>query len=40
MARKVAANGIVCVGAQQVSVGKHFAGSTCDVLVTDELLKF
>jgi transposase InsO family protein len=40
VARKVAANGIVCVGAQQVSVGKNFAGSTSDVLVTDELLQF
>jgi transposase InsO family protein len=40
VARKVTANGIACVGAQQVSVGKNFAGSHCDVLVTDELLQF
>lgn len=24
----------------QVSVGKHFGGSACDVLVTDSLLQF
>jgi len=40
VSRKVGANGIVCVGAQQVSAGKHFAGSHCDVLVTNELLQF
>ena len=28
------------VGYQQVSVGKHFGGSACDVLVTDGLLQF
>ena len=33
--RKVVANGVVCVGWQQVSVGKHFGGSACNVLVTD-----
>ena len=38
--RKVASNGIVSVGYQQVSVGKHRAGSACDVLVTDGLLQF
>jgi transposase InsO family protein len=38
--RKVASNGIVSVGYQQVSVGKHHAGSACDVLVTDGLLQF
>jgi transposase InsO family protein len=38
--RKVASNGIVSVGYQQVSVGKHFGGSACDVLVTDGLLQF
>ena len=38
--RKVASNGIVSVGYQQVSVGKHYAGSACDVLVTDGLLQF
>ncbi len=40
VSRKVAANGIVCVGYQQVSVGKHLAGSGCDVLVTPSLLQF
>ncbi len=40
VSRKVCANGIVCVGAQQVSVGKNFHGSHCDVLVTDQLLQF
>ena len=38
--RKVASNGIVSVGYQQVSVGKHYAGSPCDVLVTAGLLQF
>jgi transposase InsO family protein len=38
--RKVASNGIVSVGYQQVSVGKHFGGSACDVLVTEGLLQF
>jgi transposase InsO family protein len=40
VSRKVAANGIVCVGYQQVSVGKNYAGSPCDVLVTGDLLQF
>ena len=38
--RKVACNGVVSVGYQQVSVGKHYAGSACDVLVTDGVLQF
>jgi transposase InsO family protein len=38
--RRVARNGIVCVGYQHVSVGKHYGGSACDVLVTDGLLQF
>src|SRR3954452_8376673 len=38
VSRKVATNGIVCVGYQQVSVGKHFSGSACDVLVTPTVL--
>ena len=38
--RKVCANGVVSVGWQQASVGRHYAGSRCDVLVTDELLQF
>jgi transposase InsO family protein len=40
VSRKIAANGIVCVGYQQVSVGKNYAGSPCDVLVTGDLLQF
>ncbi len=40
VARKVGANGVVCVSWQQVSVGKHHAGDRCDVLVTDALLQF
>ena len=40
VSRKVAANGVVCVGYQQVSIGKHLAGSACDVLVTPSLLQF
>jgi transposase InsO family protein len=38
--RRVAANGIVSVGWQQLSVGKHHAGSACNVLVTDTVLQF
>jgi hypothetical protein len=40
VARKVAANGLVCVDWQQVSVGKHFGGSACPVLVSDGTLQF
>ena len=40
VSRKVAAIGIVCVGYQQVSVGKNYSGSPCDVLVTGNLLQF
>lgn len=40
VARKVAPNGVVCVGWQQVSVGKNYGGSRCDVLATDQLLQF
>lgn len=36
----MASNGVVSVGYQQVSVGKHYGGSACDVLVTDSLLQF
>ena len=36
----VASNGVVSVGYQQVSVGKHYAGSACDVLVGEGLLQF
>jgi transposase InsO family protein len=38
--RTVAANGLVCVDYQQISVGKHFGGSPCDVLVSDTTLQF
>ena len=40
VSRRVASNGLVSVGYQQVCVGKHFGGSACDVLVTDGLLQF
>src|SRR5438128_4914953 len=38
--RRVASNGIVSAGYQQVVVGKHYGGSACDVLVTDGVLQF
>src|SRR5215471_18141898 len=38
--RKIARNGIVSVGYQQVCVGKHWGGSACDVLVTEGTLQF
>jgi transposase InsO family protein len=38
--RKVGGNGVVCVDWQQVSVGLHYAGSRCDVLVGEELFQF
>ena len=38
--RTVAANGLVSVDWQQVSVGKHFGGSPCDVLVGESTLQF
>jgi transposase InsO family protein len=40
VSRRVASNGVVSVGYQQVSVGRNYAGSACDVLVTDGLLQF
>src|SRR2546426_6440167 len=40
VSRRVARNGLVSVGYQQVSVGKNFGGSACDVLVTHGLLQF
>jgi len=40
VSRRVAPNGIVCVDSQHVSVGKHYGGNTCDVLVTDGLFQF
>lgn len=38
--RRVASNGVVSVGYQQVSVGRNYSGSACDVLVTEGLLQF
>ena len=40
VSRTVASNGVVCVGHQHVSVGKHYGGNACDVLVTEGLLQF
>ncbi len=40
VSRTVARNGVVCVGWQQVSVGKNYSGSACNVLVTDAVLQF
>ena len=37
--RQVASNGVVCVAWQQLSVGKHHAGSRVDVRVTPRLLE-
>ena len=31
---------MVCVDYQQVSVGKNYSGSACDVLVAGQLLQF
>jgi hypothetical protein len=38
--RRVTTNGVVCVSWQQVSLGRHYAGSRCDVHVDGELLRF
>jgi len=40
VSRRVARNGIVCVDYQQVSVGKNYSGTGCDVLVSNGLLQF
>ncbi|TMB88799.1 MAG: IS481 family transposase [Chloroflexi bacterium] len=40
VSRRIARNGIVCVDSQHISVGKHYSGSTCDVLVTTGLFQF
>src|SRR5919109_5270624 len=40
VSRRVAPNGIVCVDSQHISVGKHYGGGTCDVLVTPGLFQF
>ncbi len=38
VARRVGANGVICVSWQQFSVGKHHAGASVDVHVGPELL--
>ena len=38
--RKVSTVGVVCVGYQQVCIGQSYAGSACDVLVTDGTLQY
>ncbi|MBN7435546.1 IS481 family transposase [Mycobacteroides abscessus] len=40
VSRTVTTNGVVCVSWQQVSVGRHHAGSRCDVHVDGDLLRF
>ncbi len=40
VSRAVSRVGVVCVGWQQVSVGKNYSGSACNVLVTDSVLQF
>ena len=40
VSRLVARNGVVCVDSQHISVGKHYGGSSCDVLVTPGLFQF
>jgi len=38
--RKVSTVGVVCVGYQQVCIGQSYAGSACNVLVTDGTLQY
>ncbi|MEZ0054489.1 transposase InsO family protein [Mycobacterium sp. MAA66] len=40
ISRRVTTNGVVCVSWQQVSLGRHYAGSRCDVHVDADLLRF
>jgi len=40
VSRKVTTNGVVCVSWQQVSLGRHYAGSRCDIHVEGDLLRF
>ena len=40
VSRRVTTNGVVCVSWQQVSLGRHYAGSRCDVHVDGALLRF
>ncbi|BBY45405.1 hypothetical protein MCEL_37000 [Mycolicibacterium celeriflavum] len=40
VSRRVTTNGVVCVSWQQVSLGRHYSGSRCDVHVDGQLLRF
>jgi hypothetical protein len=40
VSRRVTTNGVVCVSWQQISLGRHYAGSRCDVHVDGDLLRF
>jgi hypothetical protein len=40
VSRRVTTNGVVSVSWQQVSLGRHYAGSRCDVHVDGQLLRF
>jgi transposase InsO family protein len=40
VSRRVTTNGVVCVSWQQVSLGRHYAGSRCDVHIDGALLRF
>ena len=40
VSRRVTTNGVVSVSWQQVSLGRHYAGSRCDVHVDGDLLRF
>ncbi|MGX9788638.1 IS481 family transposase [Mycobacterium sp. MMS18-G62] len=40
VSRRVTSNGVVSVSWQQVSLGRHYAGSRCDVHVDGALLRF
>jgi hypothetical protein len=40
ISHRVTTNGVVCVSWQQVSLGRHYAGSRCDVHVDGDLLRF
>jgi hypothetical protein len=37
--RRLARNGVISVGYQQLSVGKNYSGGACDALVTDAVLQ-
>jgi hypothetical protein len=40
ISRRVTTDVVVCVSWQQVSLGRHYAGSRCDVCVDGDLLRF